>query len=70
MLKWLLIILAVTRVCAVDVPDGFVVETLATNLNATTALTVAPDGRISLLIKQGRCAYGKTDACCLGQPWT
>jgi glucose/arabinose dehydrogenase len=53
MFKWLLIILAVTRVCAVEVPDGFVVETLATNLNALTALTVAPDGRIFIADQTG-----------------
>src|SRR5262245_61192880 len=39
--------------CAVEVPEGFVVETLATNLNAATALTVAPDGRIFIADQTG-----------------
>ena len=53
MFKWLLMLLAVTRVGAVEGPDGFVVETLATNLNAATALTVAPDGRIFIADQTG-----------------
>ena len=54
MSKWLLmIVLAVTRAYAVDVPAGFVVETLATNLNATTAITAAPDGRIFIADQTG-----------------
>src|SRR6185436_5552748 len=31
---------------AVELPSGFVAETLATNLNCATAIATAPDGRI------------------------
>lgn len=38
---------------AAELPEGFVEETLATNLNAATALTVAPDGRIFIADQTG-----------------
>src|SRR3954463_2853866 len=38
---------------AVEVPQGFIVESLATNLNAATALTAAPDGRIFIADQTG-----------------
>jgi len=38
---------------AVEVPQGFLVETLATNLNAATAVTVAPDGRVFIADQTG-----------------
>src|SRR4030095_16117918 len=38
---------------AVEVPDGFSVETLATNLNAATTFTVTPDGRILIADQTG-----------------
>lgn len=38
---------------AVDVPPGFAVETLATGLNAVTALAVSPDGRIFIADQTG-----------------
>jgi glucose/arabinose dehydrogenase len=42
------------RLCAQEVPSGFTAITLATNLNAATALTVAPDGRIFIAEQTGR----------------
>jgi len=36
-----------------EVPEGFIIETLATNLNAATALAVAPDGRIFIADQTG-----------------
>lgn len=41
------------RAQSVEVLEGFVVETLAMNLNAATALTVAPDGRIFIADQTG-----------------
>jgi glucose/arabinose dehydrogenase len=38
---------------ALDLPDGFTAETIATGLNAATALAVAPDGRIFLADQTG-----------------
>jgi glucose/arabinose dehydrogenase len=38
---------------AAEAPEGFTVETLATNLNAATALAVAPDGRIFIADQTG-----------------
>ncbi len=61
MSKWLLIVLAMTRVSAVEVPAGFVVETLATNLNAATALTVATEGRIFIADQTGPLRVWKND---------
>jgi glucose/arabinose dehydrogenase len=37
----------------VEVPDGFSVETLATNLNAVTTFSVTPDGRILIADQTG-----------------
>lgn len=36
-----------------DVPAGFVAETVATNLNAATAMTIAPDGRVFIADQTG-----------------
>ena len=44
---------ATARTQSVEVPEGFVIQTLATNLNAATALTVAPDGRIFIADQTG-----------------
>lgn len=49
----LLGLVAVAAGAAVQVPEGFTVETLATNLNAATALAVAPDGRIFIADQTG-----------------
>jgi glucose/arabinose dehydrogenase len=38
---------------AVELPTGFIAETLATNLNAATAIAVAPDGRIFVADQTG-----------------
>lgn len=46
-------LLATISRAEVQVPEGFVAETLATNLNAATALAVAPDGRIFLADQTG-----------------
>ena len=51
---FILIELLITQcVYAVEVPEGFVAEKLATNLNAATALTVAGDGRIFIADQTG-----------------
>ena len=44
------------NLCAVDLPPGFVVETLATNLNAATAVAAAPapDSRIFIAEQTGQ----------------
>src|SRR5262245_36787264 len=39
---------------ALELPPGFVSETLATNLNAATAIVAAPDGRIFIADQTGR----------------
>jgi glucose/arabinose dehydrogenase len=44
---------ALADVRAVEVPDGFSVETLATNLNAATAFAIAPDGRVFIADQTG-----------------
>jgi glucose/arabinose dehydrogenase/mono/diheme cytochrome c family protein len=44
---------ALADVRAVEVPDGFSVETLATNLNAAAAFAVAPDGRVFIADQTG-----------------
>jgi glucose/arabinose dehydrogenase len=51
--QFLLTLLIATGACGVEVPAGFVVETLATNLNAATALAVTPDGRIFIADQTG-----------------
>lgn len=38
---------------SVEAPEGFRIETLATNLNAATALTVAPDGSVFIADQTG-----------------
>src|SRR5687768_11188446 len=47
---------------AVELPPGFVAETLATNLNATTAIVPAPDGRIFIADQGGRLLVWKNGA--------
>ncbi len=42
------------RAFAVEVPPGFVAETLATNLNAATAIAPASDGRIFITDQTGK----------------
>jgi glucose/arabinose dehydrogenase len=49
-----LVLLALKRTNAADLPPGFTEETLATNLNAMTAMAVAPDGRIFLADQTGK----------------
>lgn len=49
----LALLVAATSVRAVEVPPGFAVETLATRLNAATALALAPDGRIFIADQTG-----------------
>ncbi|MEW6304576.1 MAG: PQQ-dependent sugar dehydrogenase [Verrucomicrobiota bacterium] len=41
-----LALMLVCRVWAAELPSGFVVETVVENLNAATAMTVSPDGRV------------------------
>jgi glucose/arabinose dehydrogenase len=50
----------VVSASAVEVPPGFVVETLATNLNAATALAPALDGRIFLADQTGKLLVWKS----------
>ncbi len=50
------------RAFAVEVPPGFVVETLATNLNAATAMAAAPDGRIFIADQTGKLLVWKGGA--------
>ena len=45
---------------ALELPPGFIAETLATNLNAATAIAPAPDGRIFLAEQTGRLLVWKT----------
>ena len=49
---------------AVEVPPGFIAETLATNLNAATAIAPVADGRIFIADQTGSCWFGRTAACC------
>src|SRR5687768_11171221 len=42
------------RLLAVELPPGFVAETIATNLNAATAIAAARDGRIFIADQTGR----------------
>jgi glucose/arabinose dehydrogenase len=39
---------------AVEVPPGFIAETIATNLNAATAIAPAPDGRLFIADQTGK----------------
>jgi glucose/arabinose dehydrogenase len=48
------ILLLCIAASAVEIPSGFIAETLATNLNAATALAPAPDGRIFIADQTGR----------------
>jgi glucose/arabinose dehydrogenase len=48
-----LALFALANVRATEVPDGFSVEALATNLNAATAFAIAPDGRIFIADQTG-----------------
>jgi len=50
------------QVGAVELPPGFVAETLATNLNAVTAIAPAPDGRIFIAEQTGRLLVWKDGA--------
>jgi glucose/arabinose dehydrogenase len=52
---------------AIELPPGFVVETLATNLNAATAIAPAPDGRIFIAEQTGRLLVWK-DGTILKRP--
>lgn len=47
---------------AVEVPPGFVVETLATNLNAASAISAAPDGRVFIADQTGKLLVWKDGA--------
>lgn len=47
---------------AVKLPPGFLAETLATNLNAATAIALAPDGRVFIADQTGRLLVWKTGA--------
>ena len=47
---------------AVEVPPGFIAETLATNLNAATAIAPAADGRIFIADQTGRVLIWKNGA--------
>src|SRR5437016_1919119 len=42
------------RAFSVELPPGFVAETLATNLNAATAIAPTPDGRIFIADQTGK----------------
>jgi glucose/arabinose dehydrogenase len=55
-------LLTALGVRAVEVPPGFGVETLATGLNAATALAPAPDGRIFLADQTGPVLVWKNGA--------
>ena len=48
------------RMDAVELPPGFVAETLATNLNAATACVPLPDGRVFIADQTGRVLVWKT----------
>ncbi len=48
------VVFAEPRSPAVDLPSGFVAETLATDLNAATALAAAPGGRIFIADQTGQ----------------
>lgn len=50
------------QLAAVELPLGFVAETLATNLNAATAIAPAPDGRIFIADQTGRLLVWKNGA--------
>ena len=45
---------AVAQAEALELPPGFEAQTLATNLNAMTAMAVAPDGRVFLADQTGK----------------
>ncbi len=47
---------------AVDLPPGFVAETLATNLNAATAIASPPDGRVFIADQTGKLLVWKEGA--------
>jgi glucose/arabinose dehydrogenase len=51
---WLAVALGPQLVRAVEVPSGFVAETIATNLNAATAIAPTPDGRVFIADQTGR----------------
>src|SRR6266705_1108504 len=50
------------RAFAVEVPPGFIAETLATNLNAALAIAPTPDGRIFLTDQTGKLLLWKNGA--------
>jgi glucose/arabinose dehydrogenase len=50
------------QLCAGEVPPGFVEETIATGVNAATALAAAPDGRIFVAEQTGRLLVWKSGA--------
>jgi len=54
--------LSIVRAYAIELPAGFVAETLATNLNAATAIAAAPDGRIFITDQTGRLLIWKNGA--------
>src|SRR5260221_2083938 len=53
-LTYLTVCMPPLRAFAVEVPPGFVAETLATNLNAATAIAPASDGRIFITDQTGK----------------
>src|SRR5438067_13424204 len=50
------------RAFAVELPPGFVAETLATNLNAATAIAPTPDGRVFIADQTGKLLVWKRGA--------
>src|SRR5688572_27721350 len=50
------------QVCAVEVPPGFVVETLATGLHAASAIAPAADGRVFIADQTGKLLVWKEGA--------
>jgi len=51
---WLVVGLGPRLARAIELPPGFVAETIATNLNAATAIAPSPDGRIFIADQTGR----------------
>jgi glucose/arabinose dehydrogenase len=51
---WLTVVVLPRLARAVELPPGFVAETIATNLNAATAIAPSPDGRIFIADQTGK----------------
>lgn len=68
---WLVFVLGIflspAAVVGLELPRGFVEETLATNLNAMTSMALVPDGRILLADQTGKLLIWKAGKL-LGQP--